>query len=63
MKAVQQHGRSLRWASDVLRRDHEVLGAWVSNEKSAQRPKFSAGRPCGHPAKNFGQALQIMEKN
>ena len=32
------------------------------NEKSAQRPKFSAGRPCGHPAKNFGQALQILEK-
>ena len=34
----------------------------VRNEKSAQRPKFSAGRPCGHPAKNFGQALQIVEK-
>ena len=34
----------------------------VRNEKSAQRPKFSAGRPCGHPAKNFGQALQILEK-
>ena len=32
------------------------------NEKSAQRPKFSAGRPCGHPAKNFGQPLQILEK-
>ena len=31
------------------------------NEKPAQRPKFSAGRPCGHPAKNFGQALQILE--
>ena len=22
-----------------------------------------AGYPCGHPAKNFGQALQILEKN
>ena len=32
------------------------------DEKSAQRPKFSAGRPCGHPAKNFGQALEILEK-
>ena len=32
------------------------------NKKSAQRPKFSAGRPCGHPAKNFGQALQILGK-
>ena len=36
-------------------------GPFVRNEKSAQRPKFSAGRPCGHPAKNFGQALQILE--
>ena len=36
--------------------------ARIRNEKSAQRPKFSAGRPCGHPAKNFGQALQILEK-
>ena len=25
----------------------------VRNEKSAQRPKFSAGRPCGHPAKKL----------
>ena len=32
------------------------------NEKSAQRESF-AGRPCGHPAKNFGQALKILEKN
>ena len=24
--------------------------------------KFSAGRPCGYPAKNFGQALQVLEK-
>ena len=36
--------------------------SFIRNEKSAQRPKFSAGRPCGHPAKNFGQALQILEK-
>ena len=35
---------------------------FIRNENSAQRPKFSAGRPCGHPAKNFGQALQILEK-
>ena len=33
----------------------------LRNEKSAQRPKFSAGRPCGHPAKNFGQALEMLE--
>ena len=37
-------------------------GPCFRNEKSAQRPKFSAGRPCGHPAKNFSQALQILEK-
>ena len=24
--------------------------------------KFLAGYPCGHPAKNFGQALQILEE-
>ena len=24
---------------------------------------FRAGRPCGHPAKNFGQALQVLEKH
>ena len=34
----------------------------IRNEKSAQRPKFSAGRPCRHPAKNIGQALQILKK-
>ena len=33
------------------------------SENSAQRGKFSAGHPCGHPAKNFGQGLQILEKN
>ena len=30
--------------------------------KISPKRKFSAGRPCGHPAKNFGQALQILEK-
>ena len=37
------------------------------NSKTKQRKfspkrKFLAGYPCGHPAKNFGQALQILEK-
>ena len=29
--------------------------------KSSPKRKFLAGYPCGHPAKNFGQALQILE--
>ena len=29
---------------------------------SPKTEEFSAGRPGGHPAKNFGQALQILEK-
>ena len=34
------------------------------NQKRKSSPKrnFSAGHPCGHPAKNFGQALQIEEE-
>ena len=31
-------------------------------KKIRPKRKFSAGRPCGHPAKKFGQALQILEK-
>ena len=30
--------------------------------KISPKRKFSAGRPCGHPAKNFSQALQVLEK-
>ena len=30
--------------------------------KFSPKRKLSAGHPCGHPAKNFGQALQILEK-
>ena len=30
--------------------------------KFSPKRKFLAGYPCGHPAKNFGQALQILEK-
>ena len=42
-------------------------GIWVSSSlfqerKFSPKRKFSAGHPCGHPAKNFGQALQILEK-
>ena len=31
--------------------------------KFSPKRKFLAGYPCGHPAKNFGQALHILEKN
>ena len=30
--------------------------------KISPKRKFWPGHPCGHPAKNFGQALQILEK-
>ena len=37
----------------------------VNNQEKKISPKrkFWAGYPCGHPAKNFGQALQILEKS
>ena len=43
--------------------DDEVGRLLISSEKCKIGPKrkFSAGRPCGHPAKNFGQVLQILE--
>ena len=31
-------------------------------QKISPKRKFWPGYPCGHPAKNFGQALQILEK-
>ena len=34
---------------------------WLERKFSPKR-KFWAGYPCGHPAKNFGQTLQILEK-
>ena len=34
----------------------------LQERKFSPKRKFSAGHPCGHPAKNFGQALQILEK-
>ena len=30
--------------------------------KFSPKRKFLAGYPCGHPAKNFGQVLQMLEK-
>ena len=34
----------------------------VQEQKFSPKRKFLGGCPCGHPAKNFGQALQILEK-
>ena len=33
----------------------------VQKRKFSPKRKFLAGYPCGHPAKNFGQALQMLE--
>ena len=35
---------------------------FLQERKFSPKRKFWAGYPCGHPAKNFGQALQILEK-
>ena len=35
---------------------------FIQKRKISPKRKFSAGRPCRHPAKNFGQALQVLEK-
>ena len=44
-----------------------VPAVWHAHPKFQKRKispkrKFSAGRPCGHPAKDFGQALQVLDK-
>ena len=39
-----------------------VPGSPESEQKISPKRKFSAGCPRGHPAKNFGQALQIPER-
>ena len=35
----------------------------IQERKFSPKRKFSAGHPCGHPAKNFGQPPQIQKKN
>ena len=35
---------------------------YSSGTKIQPKEEVLAGYPCGHPAKNFGQALQILEK-
>ena len=38
------------------------VGVFSQERKFSPKRKFWAGHPCGRPAKNFGQALQILEK-
>ena len=40
----------------------QTLAAKDQKRKFSPKRKFLAGYPCGHPAKNFGQALQILQK-
>ena len=75
-KIVQKHENPvLTWqpnmhcdprpATGVSRRFSGVSPkTWVSLRKRKISPKrkFWGGYPCGHPAENFGQALQILEK-
>ena len=39
----------------------EKVLRYSQERKFSPKRKFSARHPCGHPAKNFGQALQILE--
>ena len=51
--------------SDPLNRDLRQYSCYTplyQERKFSPKRKFSGGHPCGHPAKNFGQALQILEK-
>ena len=45
------------------RRRRSSLRPRIQERKFSPKRKFLAGYPCGHPAKNFGQAIQILEKN
>ena len=46
----------------LLKRGCANSGGVCQERKFSPKKKFSAGHPCGHPAKNFGQALEILEK-
>ena len=39
-----------------------LMAPLFQERKISPKRKFWPGYPCGHPAKNFGQALQILEK-
>ena len=55
------------WVSDLHKKLHRTARSpeqrrRFQKRKISPKRKFSAGRPCRHPAKNFGQALQMLEK-
>ena len=54
-------GSALRFCCDLKRGSNHKSRDLKVRLFSPKR-KFSAGHPCGHPAKSFGQALQILEK-
>ena len=48
--------------SSGCRKGGVIKGGVYQKRKISPKRKFSAGRPCEHPAKNFGQGLQILGK-
>ena len=60
----RQEDASTAWSmGPYISREAETdLPFFTSVYKFSPKRKFLAGYPCGHPAKNFGQALQILEK-
>ena len=53
------------WAFWLFRHLYQASGVAIhvyQKRKFSPKRKFLAGYPCGHPAKNFGQALQMLEK-
>ena len=60
-------------SNTLLSRRSPAKGVWQKSDEKSDRSisrerkispkrKFWGGYPCGHPAANFGQALQILEK-
>ena len=45
----------------IMEKIGAVLRYFSQERKFSPKRKFLAGYPCGHPAKNFGQGLQILE--
>ena len=45
-----------------IREIDSIYLSFHQERKFSPKRKFLPGCPCGHPAKNFGQALQILEK-
>ena len=56
-------GRIYGTTQELFFRNHvTLLSSCSSGTKISSKRKFWAGYPSGHPAKNFGQAIQILGK-